>query len=109
MITEFTPTIPEADLAEGTMKGVTVGDERVLLAKVGGEIFAINNICSHFHTHLSNGELLADRLEVQCPLHDSCFNLRTGEPTDLPAEDPVETYAVKIDGGTIFVGPGPAG
>lgn len=105
MITEFAATIPEAELEEGTMRGVTVSDERVLLAKVGGEIFAINNICSHFHTHLSNGELLTESLEVQCPLHDSCFNLRTGEPSDLPAEDPVETYAVKVDDGMIFVGP----
>jgi 3-phenylpropionate/trans-cinnamate dioxygenase ferredoxin subunit len=105
MITEFVPTIPEVELEEGNMRGVTVSDVPVLLAKVGGEIFAINDICSHFHTHLSQGELLADRVEVQCPLHDSCFSLRTGEPTDEPAEDPVETYAVKVEGGTIYVGP----
>ena len=105
MITEFAPTIPEADLEEGSMRGVMVSNVPVLLAKVGGELFAINDICSHFHTHLSQGELLVDRIEVQCPLHDSCFSLRTGEPTDEPAEDPVETYTVKVEGGTIYVGP----
>ena len=67
MITEFTPAIPEAELEDDSMKGVVVGDERVLIAKVGGEIFAINNICSHFHTYLSSGELIPERLEVAVP------------------------------------------
>ncbi|NIJ09259.1 nitrite reductase/ring-hydroxylating ferredoxin subunit [Sphingomonas vulcanisoli] len=105
MLTEFTPTIPESELLEGTMQGLELGDERVLIAKIDGEIYAINNICSHFHTYLSNGDLIIDRLEVQCPLHDSCFSLKTGEPADIPAEDPVEVYGVKIDGGVICVGP----
>ena len=105
MLTEYRPTIADGALQEGAMVGVTVGDESVLLAKVDGRVYAINDICSHFHTHLSNGELLAETCTVQCPLHDSCFDLRTGEPTQPPAEDPVATYGVKIENGTIFVGP----
>lgn len=105
MLTEFHPTIPDADLAEGSMKGVTIGEENILLARVNGCIHAIGDICSHFHTHLSNGELMPERCQVQCPLHDSSFDLRTGEPNDPPAEDPVEVYGVQVVDGVICVGP----
>lgn len=105
MLTEFHEAIPDADLAEGVMKGVSIGGASVLLARVNGCVHAINDICSHFHTHLSNGELLVETCQVQCPLHDSLFDLRTGEPDDPPAEDPVEVYAVRIEGGMISVGP----
>lgn len=105
MLSNFHPTIPERDLAEGAMVGVTAGEQAILLARVGGEIYAIHDICSHFHTNLSGGELIPDQCAVQCPLHDSCFDLRTGVPMEPPAEDPVETYAVKIEDGLILVGP----
>jgi len=105
MLSEFHPTIPEADLADDQMVGVDVAGEPVLLARVGGQIYAINDICSHFHTNLSSGELLPDRCGVQCPLHESCFNLKTGEPMEEPADEPVETYGVKVEGGMIMVGP----
>ncbi len=105
MLTEFHPALPDADLAEGTMKGVVVAGQDILLARVAGEVHAINNICSHFHTHLSNGELMPEQCLVQCPLHDSSFDLRTGEPNDPPAEDPVEVYATRVEAGMICVGP----
>ncbi|MCB9960501.1 MAG: Rieske 2Fe-2S domain-containing protein [Hyphomonas sp.] len=95
----------EKDLPDGSMTGVIVNDENILLARIGDRIYAINNICSHFHTHLSNGELLTDLCQVQCPLHDSSFDLRTGEPNDPPAEDPVEVYGVELRNGTIWIGP----
>jgi 3-phenylpropionate/trans-cinnamate dioxygenase ferredoxin subunit len=53
--------------------------------------------------------LFADSCEVQCPLHDSRFSLVDGRPTGLPATKPVKTYAVRIDGDDILVGPQPAG
>ena len=105
MLSEYYPTSPDADLAEGAMLGVVADEEFVLLARVQGRIHAISDICSHFHTHLSNGELLPERCLVQCPLHDSSFDLRTGEPTDPPAEDPVTVYGVKVVDGVIYVGP----
>lgn len=96
------------DVPEGGMIGVSAGDAEVLLARIDDKYYAINNICSHFHTQLSNGELHAARLEVQCPLHDSCFSLVSGEPIEPPAEDPVETYEVRVEGRDILVGPKPA-
>lgn len=105
MLTEYHAAVPDAELADGSMLGIEINGEYILLARVNGEIHAVNDICSHFHTHLSNGELLADRCQVQCPLHDSCFDLRTGEPEDPPAEDPIEVYGVRVEAGMILVGP----
>ena len=105
MPSQFQKVASVSDLAEGEMIGAAVGEEKILVAKIGGEYFAINDICSHFYTLLSNGELYTDTCEVQCPLHDSRFCLRTGRPTDLPAEKPVEVYAVRIEGDDIVVGP----
>jgi nitrite reductase/ring-hydroxylating ferredoxin subunit len=105
MITSFIETVPAAAVPERGMLSVQAGGESVLIALIDGEYFAINDICSHFHAHLSNGELLPDQCQVQCPLHDSCFDLRTGEPSEPPAEDPVATYAVRIEDGMVMIGP----
>ncbi len=105
MLSEFIPTVAAERVPEGGMLGVKAGGEHVLLARIEGEFFAINDICSHFHAHLSSGELLPESCQVQCPLHDSCFDLRTGEPSEPPAEDPVATYTVQIVDGILHVGP----
>jgi 3-phenylpropionate/trans-cinnamate dioxygenase ferredoxin component len=105
MLTSFVPTIPDLDLQEGSMRGVKAGGDSILLARIDAAVYAISDICSHFHTNLSSGELIAEKCQVQCPLHNSCFDLRTGEPVDPQVEDPVETYGVKIGDGLILVGP----
>ena len=105
MVSDYIATISADALAEGEMRSVTAAGEHVLIARVKDEFFAISDICSHFHAHLSRGELLPETCQVQCPLHDSCFDLRTGEPSDLPAEDSVQTYGVKIVDGMIHIGP----
>lgn len=105
MLTQFTKVATVDQLADDSMLAVQAEGEQVLVAKCKGEYHAINNVCSHFYTLLTNGDLYPDECEVQCPLHDSRFNLKTGEPTEIPAEDPVEVYAVKIEGDDILVGP----
>jgi nitrite reductase/ring-hydroxylating ferredoxin subunit len=108
MSVEFTKVAKIGDLNEGGMVPVTAGGEDVLLARVGGEYFAIGNRCTHFEACLTDGYLLTDTCEVQCPLHDSRFSLRSGVPNEPPAEDPVLTYAVRIVGDDILVAPNEA-
>jgi 3-phenylpropionate/trans-cinnamate dioxygenase ferredoxin subunit len=105
MISEFIATISADSVPEGGMRSVTAAEKHILIARIEDEFFAISDICSHFHAHLSSGELLPESCQVQCPLHDSCFDLRTGEPSEPPAEDAVETYGVKIIDGVVHVGP----
>ena len=92
-----------ADLDQAKpLKRVEVNGLPVCLARLAsGEVFAISDICSHEEIELSDGEL--DGEDVECPAHGSRFNVRTGEVTGLPAEDPVDTYRVTVEDGQIFI------
>jgi nitrite reductase/ring-hydroxylating ferredoxin subunit len=103
MTADFVNVANTADVRDGEMIAVKAGDKDILLAKIGDEYFAIHNICSHFHALLTDGELHPETCEVQCPLHDSCFDLRTGVPKDLPADEPVAVYAVRVERDAILV------
>ena len=85
--------------------GVTLGDLDVAVARHGDDFFAIQDLCSHAAVALSEGEV-AD-CTVECWLHGSRFDLRTGKPTGLPATEPVATFPVEVrdtpDGSAVFV------
>ena len=74
---------------------------KAAVVRAGGEVYALRDVCSHAEVPLSEGEIY-DRT-VECWLHGSCFDLRTGQPTGPPATEPVPTYPVKIDGDDVYV------
>ena len=86
---------------EGHLFGLTCNDKKILLANLKGTIHATDLICTHADADLSTG-FLSDE-GVRCPLHLSVFNLESGEPQNLPAEEPVKVYNVKIDDNKIYV------
>ncbi|MDQ1685452.1 MAG: 3-phenylpropionate/trans-cinnamate dioxygenase ferredoxin component [Frankiaceae bacterium] len=90
-----------ADLADESAIGVELDGVPICLAKSEGEIFAISDICSHADIALSEGEV--GEGTVECWLHGSRFDLRSGQPTGLPANRPIPTYPVKIDGDDVLV------
>ena len=73
---------------------VTVGDLEVVVARNGDEVFALQNECSHAAVALSEGEV-AD-CQIECWLHGSMFDLRTGKPTNHPATEPIATFPVDV-------------
>jgi 3-phenylpropionate/trans-cinnamate dioxygenase ferredoxin subunit len=73
----------------------------IALAYVDDQVFAVDDMCSHEDASLSKGSLHGEC--VKCPLHGSRFDLNSGEAIDEPAEDPIRTYPVKIDGDDILV------
>ncbi|MFC1413728.1 non-heme iron oxygenase ferredoxin subunit [Streptacidiphilus sp. N1-12] len=89
------------ELESDTPKRVVVDDVPVSLVRTGGEVFAINDICSHANVSLSEGEV--DDCSIECWLHGSSFDLRTGKPSGLPATRPVPVYPVKIEGDDVLV------
>ncbi len=89
------------ELADDKAVGVEIDGIPVCLAKTEGEVFAIYDVCSHADVPLSEGEV--EDGTVECWLHGSRFDLRTGHPTGLPANRPVPTYPVKIDGDDVLV------
>jgi NADPH-dependent 2,4-dienoyl-CoA reductase/sulfur reductase-like enzyme/nitrite reductase/ring-hydroxylating ferredoxin subunit len=88
--------IPDSGMIEGH-----VGDEAVLVARHGNEVFAIGATCSHYNGPLAEGLLVGDT--VRCPWHHACFSLRTGEAVAPPAINPVPCWKVEQQGGKVFV------
>ncbi len=91
----------EADLKPETPLGLRIGDTQVMVVRLDDGIFAISDVCTHEYALLSEGFCEAGKIE--CPLHQACFDIRTGAALDAPAEVPVATYEVKIEGGAVFV------
>ena len=81
--------------------GVTVGAYDVAVARNGDEVFALQNECSHAAVALSEGDV-AD-CQIECWLHGSMFDLRTGKPTNLPATEPVATFPIDVRGTDVYV------
>jgi 3-phenylpropionate/trans-cinnamate dioxygenase ferredoxin subunit len=100
-----------ADLPEGEairLKPGTAGfdGEPIAVFHVGGAFYAIDDTCTHQDASLADGYIEAD-CTVECPLHASCFDLRTGEPSGPPARVAVRTHSIVLQNGTIFVEPRP--
>ncbi len=93
------------EIEDGEMKQVVVSGDLVGLYRVGEDVYAINDVCTHEEAYLTEGEFEPDELEVECPLHGSRFNVETGEVRILPATRPVASYEVKIEGNLVLVGP----
>ncbi len=84
------------DLPSGTAKKVRLGDHDIALVHTEGEVFAVGDQCTHADVSLSEGEI--DGCTLECWLHGSRFDLRTGTPTGLPAITPVPVFPVSIEG-----------
>lgn len=89
------------DIPEGTIRTFFVGDRHLALAKVGGAILAIEDVCSHDGGPLGDGEV--DGYEVECPRHGARFDLRTGGVRSFPAVVGIRTYQVRVEGSEIKV------
>lgn len=82
--------------------GIEVNGEPVaIVCASDGEYYAIRDVCSHAEVPLSEGEV--DGCTIECWLHGSRFDLRTGEPTGMPATEPVPVYPLKIEGDDVLV------
>ncbi|KAB8168802.1 Rieske 2Fe-2S domain-containing protein [Streptomyces sp. 3MP-14] len=92
----FRPACALGDLAEDTPHRVEIDGTPVAVVRTEGEVFAVNDICSHANVSLSEGEV--DNCQIECWLHGSSFDLRTGKPSGPPATRPIPTYPVKIEG-----------
>jgi 3-phenylpropionate/trans-cinnamate dioxygenase ferredoxin component len=92
---------PAAELPPGAMQLVDVEDRKIGVFNCGGQLYAIEDRCSHDDGPLAEGEFDAEACTVECPRHGSLFDLTTGRPKTLPAYVPVETFAVSVEDETI--------
>jgi 3-phenylpropionate/trans-cinnamate dioxygenase ferredoxin subunit len=94
------------DVPKGSARSIAIGgpeqDREIALVHADDDNFyAVHDECSHASVPLSEGEI--DGCTLECWLHGSRFDLRTGEPTGLPATEPVPVYAVEIRDGDVYV------
>ena len=85
---------------EGALR-VQLDGKPICIARSQGEVFAISDICSHADVSLSEGDV--EDGTIECWLHGSRFDLRTGMPTGLPATRPVAIYPVTVEGDDVLV------
>jgi 3-phenylpropionate/trans-cinnamate dioxygenase ferredoxin component len=84
---------------------VEIDGEPVAVVRIGEEVFAIGDTCSHGQFSLSEGQVWCDERELECWKHGSAFDLRSGEPTTLPATQPVAVWSAKVVDGWIELEP----
>lgn len=90
------------EVPEDEALGVQVDGIPVALVKVDEEIFAVNDICTHEHEHLSGG--FVEDCAIECPRHGALFDLRTGKVLALPATEDLPVYPVKVEGPDVLIG-----
>ncbi len=92
---------PLAELPQGRGVRVEVGEHRIAIFRIGDDVYAIGDRCSHAEASLAEGEVFGT--DVECPRHGSEFNLATGRPDSLPATQPVPVYRTTVVDGDVFV------
>jgi naphthalene 1,2-dioxygenase ferredoxin component len=97
----WTDALAAADLPAGDVKAVTLDGREIALYSVGEEVFATDNLCTHGPGRLCNGFLLDH--EIECPLHQGRFDVRSGQATCEPVTEALRTYPVRIEGGRVLL------
>ena len=90
-------------LSDGDVEAFEVDGRKVLAARVGDELYSIDDTCSHANFSLSEGELDEDDLTVECPKHGALFSLETGEALTLPATRPVVRHVAEVRDDGVYV------
>jgi 3-phenylpropionate/trans-cinnamate dioxygenase ferredoxin subunit len=89
---------------QGEGRHFEADDHLIALFNLGeGEFYALDDICSHAHAYLSEGDVDEEDKTVECPRHGSTFELPTGDPVTLPATQPVRVYPVKVEGDDVLI------
>jgi 3-phenylpropionate/trans-cinnamate dioxygenase ferredoxin subunit len=88
-------------IVEGKPVKIEKAGKTICVARVGNEVFAVADTCTHSDASLSEGDVTG--FKIECWLHGAEFDLRTGEALTLPANIPLETFAVSIDGNTVTI------
>ncbi len=92
---------PLDELPPGSVKIVHAGPLYVGVYNLNGELYALEDRCSHDDGPLAEGDIELDEAVAICPRHGARFDIRTGRPLSLPAYEPVETFRVWVEGGVV--------
>ena len=99
MVADWRPAVQEDGFRR--QKRVEIDGHAYALFRLEDGIYALDDVCSHEYSRLSEGEIWDD--EVYCPKHGSRFQIRDGSVRSFPATRPVESYPVKVEEGTVYI------
>lgn len=104
----FVVVADEAEVAEGEVRGAFVNGHPIVLCMVRGRVYVCSSECTHDEDgDLSRGSL--DGYHLRCPEHGCEFDVRSGRVISGPAEEPLPSYEVRVEGGHIWVAHRPRG
>jgi naphthalene 1,2-dioxygenase ferredoxin component len=89
------------DVPEDDVIGIIVDGRDIALYNASGEIFATDNICTHGQARLCEGFL--EGHEIECPLHQGRFDVRTGQPTCAPVTEAIRSYPIRVEAGRVLI------
>lgn len=98
---EFVKVTDAGEVADGELAAFDVGGVRIAIANVGGTLHAFGDTCTHLHCSLAEGDL--DATVVTCPCHGSQFDVTTGDVLRGPAQEPVRSYAARVENDALQV------
>lgn len=101
MTTNWIDAAAHDDVPQEDVIAVSAGGREVALYGVDGEVYATDNVCTHGQARLCEGFL--EGHEIECPLHQGKFDVRTGAPTCAPVTEAIRSYPVKIEGGRVWL------
>jgi 3-phenylpropionate/trans-cinnamate dioxygenase ferredoxin component len=102
-MSEFIKALSNSELEEGSILAVRINGERIALYKIGGEVYATSEMCSHSDCSLEDFGKIVESDQVECICHGARFRIKTGEVTRVPAEVPLKTYAVRVEEHEVWV------
>lgn len=89
------------DIPEDDVIGLQVQGREIAFYRVGGDVFATDNICTHGHARLCHGFL--EGHEIECPLHQCRFDIRSGRAMCEPLTEDIRSYPIRIEEGRVYV------
>ena len=99
--TEWTDACAVDDVPKNDVFAFQVADREIAMYSVDGQVYATDNICTHGHARLCEGFL--DGYEIECPLHQGKFDIRSGQPSCAPVTEAIVSYPIKVEAGRVFV------
>lgn len=99
--TDWIDVAPAANLAIGQHRVVEIEDTHIAVFNLGGEFYAIENVCTHDGSEIASGCVVGD--DIECPRHGAKFCIKTGAVTAPPAYEPVDTFPVRVAAGVVQV------
>ena len=98
---QWTKIAATASLPDGRGVRIEAGSHCIAVFRIGDDVLAVGDRCSHAEASLSEGDLFD--FEIECPRHGATFDLRTGKALSLPATKPVPVYESKIEDGDLYL------